>query len=501
MPDNSPRLDLPFLAPAQAQKHVTINEALRRLDSLVMLTAESRNLAAEPASPQAGQAWLLPSGPTGPVWQGLPPGDFALFEDGAWRSFAPRAGFTAFIRDETLLMVFDGTGWRTLSGPTLELQNLTRLGIGTSADEINPFSAKLNTALWTNRMRSEGGTGDLRYVLNKETAGNVLSLLLQSGFSARAEIGLVGDDDLTLRTSVDGTAFQEALRLRRADGALVASQVQIAALNNGPLGGFRNRLINGDFRVNQRRFAGGALAQGEFGPDRWRANSVGTNLIVHGGNPPVVTLTGEIRQAIENIHWGLAGQSVTVSIGGTSAAPVSFTLEASQGGSGSVSGTIPPGSGRRGVTFIVPETLDQGAALRLAGTNATFSEVMLTPGTVTEQFFEFRPLSIEQLLCMRYFQKPVQMSGTVAETTGNLAILSVLLPVPMRAVPTATFFSAPGAVNAVRPRVAFIRLSAIDSASLSEIGGYFDFTLESPSPPGVPVVTIFTFDLRLSAEL
>ncbi len=35
MSDNSPRLDLPDIQAAQAQKHVTHNEALRVLDVLV----------------------------------------------------------------------------------------------------------------------------------------------------------------------------------------------------------------------------------------------------------------------------------------------------------------------------------------------------------------------------------------------------------------------------------------------------------------------------------
>lgn len=34
---NSPRLDLPYIQPAHAQKHVTHNEALRMLDMLVQL--------------------------------------------------------------------------------------------------------------------------------------------------------------------------------------------------------------------------------------------------------------------------------------------------------------------------------------------------------------------------------------------------------------------------------------------------------------------------------
>ena len=51
---DTPRLALPAIEAAQAQKHVTHNEALALLDCLVQLTVESRTLAAPPLSPSDG---------------------------------------------------------------------------------------------------------------------------------------------------------------------------------------------------------------------------------------------------------------------------------------------------------------------------------------------------------------------------------------------------------------------------------------------------------------
>ena len=48
MSDATPRLGLPWLMPAQAQKHVTVNESLGRLDALVQAAAQSRTEAAQP---------------------------------------------------------------------------------------------------------------------------------------------------------------------------------------------------------------------------------------------------------------------------------------------------------------------------------------------------------------------------------------------------------------------------------------------------------------------
>ena len=50
--DESARLGLPYLAAGQMQKHVTVNEALTRLDALVQCRAASRTVATAPAAPE-----------------------------------------------------------------------------------------------------------------------------------------------------------------------------------------------------------------------------------------------------------------------------------------------------------------------------------------------------------------------------------------------------------------------------------------------------------------
>lgn len=234
--EQTDRLGLPYLMPAQAQKHVTVNEALRKLDALVQPRVLSRAVSAEPAAPAAGDAYILPAGATGAAWGGFSEHDIAVFQDGAWEAFAPSAGWQVFAAGEGELVVFDGAAWRTSSELVGELQNLTRLGVGTAADGANPFSAKLNAALWTALETGAGGTGDLRYTLNKEAAGNVLSLLFQSGWSGRAEIGLAGGEDLSVKVSPDGAAWTQALRIDRTSGALdLASGPAIAGLKTASM--------------------------------------------------------------------------------------------------------------------------------------------------------------------------------------------------------------------------------------------------------------------------
>ncbi len=107
--DASANLALPYLAAAQAQKHVTHNEALRRLDAFVQLVLESVTTLAPPASPDEGARWFVPAGATG-AFEGQE-GLIAAYEAGAFDFLSPVPGFLAFIRDERRLALFDGGSW------------------------------------------------------------------------------------------------------------------------------------------------------------------------------------------------------------------------------------------------------------------------------------------------------------------------------------------------------------------------------------------------------
>lgn len=112
MSETSPRLDLPLVMPAQAQKHVTVNEALLRLDALVQCVAESRTLSAQPAAPPDGQAWLLPVGASGDDWSAFSAGDLALWRDGTWQAITPQVGWSVHVRDEALDVTWRDDGWQ-----------------------------------------------------------------------------------------------------------------------------------------------------------------------------------------------------------------------------------------------------------------------------------------------------------------------------------------------------------------------------------------------------
>lgn len=113
--DVTPRLGLPYVAAAQAQKHIPINESLARLDGLVQLAVESRAVTVQPASPSAGGVWILPAGASGAAWGGQPAGTLMRFEAGAWEQLAPAEGVLAWVKDENQMVAFDGAIWMSLS--------------------------------------------------------------------------------------------------------------------------------------------------------------------------------------------------------------------------------------------------------------------------------------------------------------------------------------------------------------------------------------------------
>lgn len=214
MSDATTHLLLPYILAAQAQKHVTHNEALRLLDGLVQLSVLDRDLTAPPGSPTDGDRYIVGSGATA-AWAGWDL-NVALWTDGAWLRLPPRTGWRAWVEDEGLLLVYDGSVWvGTTPG---ELQNMALLGIGTTADAANPFSAKLNAALWTAKTAGEGGAGDLFYTMNKEAAGGDLGYVFQTGYVTKALVGLFGSDLFRLAVSADGSAFFDGFIVDNTSG-------------------------------------------------------------------------------------------------------------------------------------------------------------------------------------------------------------------------------------------------------------------------------------------
>lgn len=103
------QLELPLVLPAQAQKHVTVNEALARLDAVAQLRVVSSSLSTPPASTVDGTSYLVPASAAG-EWDGMA-GRIAVRSNGGWVFLTPRAGWRAWDESRSGPLAFDGTGW------------------------------------------------------------------------------------------------------------------------------------------------------------------------------------------------------------------------------------------------------------------------------------------------------------------------------------------------------------------------------------------------------
>lgn len=191
MSEVSAILSLPYLQPSQAQKHVTHNEALRQLDTLVQLSVVDTGATQPPLTPEAGAVYALGQGATN-AWAGQDDGTLASFDGAAWHFLTPLVGWRAWDQ---------GAGTENLAG----------VGVGTTSDTTNRLAVASEATLLTH-----AGAGH-QLKVNKATETDTASLLFQTGFSGRAEMGLAGSDDFAVKVSADGTTWNTGFSVRAGD--------------------------------------------------------------------------------------------------------------------------------------------------------------------------------------------------------------------------------------------------------------------------------------------
>lgn len=207
MSSNSLILSLPYIQQNQAQKHVTHNEALRSLDALVQLAVDALPQSTPPASPPPGMRCIVGAGADG-AWAGHD-GKLALF-DGSWLFFDPVDGWRAEVPSAGTALVFRSGTWVDVGAvPT---DNLDGIGIMTSFDATNRLAVAGDATLLTHA----GGGHQVK--LNKSSISDTASLVFQTAWGGRAEMGTVWDDDFSIKVSPDGGTWHTALRADKATG-------------------------------------------------------------------------------------------------------------------------------------------------------------------------------------------------------------------------------------------------------------------------------------------
>lgn len=206
--------------------------------------------------------------------------------------------------------------------------------------------------------------------------------------------------------------LQNSLAVINEDGNIITPAGALSPY----MGGYKNKIINGTFAINQRAISGTVtLAAGAYGHDRWKAGSSGcTYTFATVENVTTITITaGSLLQIIE----GLNLQSGTHILSWQ----------------GTAQGKIGAGSyGSSGITG----TATGGTNLNIEFGTGTLKLVQFEQGSVATPF-ESRHIAQELALCQRYYcvPSPGYMAGqaiSASEVVGQF----VPFPVTMMAVPT-----------------------------------------------------------------
>lgn len=249
--EETTNLKLPLLVPNQSQKEITHNEALVILDNLVNNGVKDKDLTTPPENPSQNDLYIVGLGASG-EWEGKD--NQLAFYDNGWRFCQARQGTKYWVNDENCIYVFNMTSWSKFSGGeggessgggeggatslsqlddvsltsiskddilkfnggsfvnSKSLNNLEGVGINCEFDEDNKLMVKSDYVLFDNN------GGDSKIKANKSTATQTASHLFQDNYSGRAEFGLIGNDDFSLKVSSDGSEWKEAFVVDKATG-------------------------------------------------------------------------------------------------------------------------------------------------------------------------------------------------------------------------------------------------------------------------------------------
>jgi hypothetical protein len=285
----TPNLSIPLLVSNQSGKEVTHNEALVIVDAILNRGVENKSTNTPPATPSGGEAYIVGSSPTDVFVSHE--GDLAFYNNG-WRFITPNEGLTIWANDEDVLYTYDGSGWiKSDSGSeslddlsdvaitsasqndllvhngtefvnSKTVDNLSGVGIGTSSDSSNKLAVASDYVLF------DKATNDIRIKANKNSAGDTASHLFQANYSGRAEFGLIGNDDFTLKVSPDGSSWYESFILDK---------------DNGDANFKQNVDIDGSLEVGANDEAGVAEVKDSSGVTKAKMNADGDSFFSGGG--------------------------------------------------------------------------------------------------------------------------------------------------------------------------------------------------------------------------
>lgn len=224
---DTPHLSLPLLAAAQAQKHVTMNEALHRLDALAAPVAQSADLVAPPEAAGAGDVYLVPQGAIGP-WSGRG-GEIAFFVNDGWDFAVPKTGWRVWVIDRKTPAIWDGEAWRFSAIGVVDSGAFTSSGVLVGDETLGPGGAHSTSLTIPDRAVVLGVTA--RVTADISGAGLTGWRLGVDGSADRygSSIGLVSDSTVNGVTGAPVAYYgQTPLRIEPEGGDFTSGSVRLA---------------------------------------------------------------------------------------------------------------------------------------------------------------------------------------------------------------------------------------------------------------------------------
>ncbi|MFW0776980.1 MAG: DUF2793 domain-containing protein [Rickettsiales bacterium] len=183
-------LGITLVEQSQAQKEVTVNQALTRLDAILNIGAISRTTDTPPGSPAESDLYIVGSSPTG-EWGGHA-NEIAYYEQN-WKFIVPNEGMSLWVSDESTIYLYDGSAWIQSIGGDLEaIEALSSTG----------FSVRTGTDSWATRIIT-AGTGIS--ISNGNGVGGNTIVSFNAGLSNMNDTSIVSPVDGEVLTYSGGT--------------------------------------------------------------------------------------------------------------------------------------------------------------------------------------------------------------------------------------------------------------------------------------------------------
>ena len=413
-----------------AGNQVNANTTFTALDQLVMPRVVDKDLSTPPSSPANGAMYIVGASPTG-AWAGKANNlAWWITSAGAWTFIPPSAGMSVRVLDEVdsagapINYVYSGAAWVLQAsgggGPDNSTETVSissgSLNLSSTTKEVVVVDLNQNVTSITMPAGASGQAVNRRIVFTQSGAAN----FTVSGWTS---VTIEGGTAPVAATGV-GAATEYMLSNTNNSGWRMYVDQGITLAQVGQLGGFRNKLINGNFQVNQRTYVSGTAttSANQYTLDRWRVVTSGQNLAfsASGNGNQITAPAGGVEQVIEGIN--IEGGTYVLNWTGTATATVNGTARA------------------KGETFTL--TANTNATVRFVGGTVSLAQLELS--TVATPF-EHRPYGVELSLCQRYYIFDGTLTYVpIINTAGTAARLTCKFPVTMRSTPTVSIIGQVG---------------------------------------------------------